>query len=194
MMQKRVEKTSLSTMMHKIIFTIITMFLVLNVEAKEMSIYDFEVVTIDGEKVSMSQYKGKVLLIVNVASECGFTSQYEGLEKLYQAHKEEGFMVLGFPCNQFREQESKSNKEIKFFCQGTYDVHFDMFAKVDVNEESASPLYKFLKQKQGGMLWMDSIKWNFTKFLVDREGHVVDRYAYVTTPQSIESDIIKLLK
>ena len=159
-----------------------------------MSIYDFELLNIDGKKVSMSKYKDKVLLIVNVASECGFTPQYEGLEKLYQTHKEKGFMVLGFPCNQFREQESKSNKEIKFFCQGTYDVHFDMFAKIDVNEESASPLYKFLKEKQGGFLGMDAIKWNFTKFLVDREGNVVDRYAPVTTPKSIESDIVKLLK
>lgn len=159
-----------------------------------MSIYDFDVVDIDGKSVSMSKYKGKVLLIVNVASECGFTPQYEGLEKLYQAHKDEGFMVLGFPCNQFREQESASNAKIKFFCQGTYDVHFDLFSKIDVNAESAHPLYKFLKQKQGGILWMDEIKWNFTKFLVDREGKVVDRYAPVTKPKEIEADIVKLLK
>jgi len=159
-----------------------------------MSIYDLEVEDIDGKTVSMSRYKGEVLLIVNVASECGFTPQYEGLEKLYEKYKEKGFMVLGFPCNQFRQQESKSNKEIKFFCQGTYNVQFDMFAKIDVNGEDASPLYKFLKKEQGGFLWMDSIKWNFTKFLVDREGNVVERYAPVTTPESIEEDIVKLLK
>ena len=159
-----------------------------------MSIYDLEVEDIDGKTVSMSRYKGEVLLIVNVASECGFTPQYEGLEKLYEKYKEKGFMVLGFPCNQFRQQESKSNKEIKFFCQATYNVQFDMFAKIDVNGEDASPLYKFLKKEQGGFLWMDSIKWNFTKFLVDREGNVVERYAPVTTPESIEEDIVKLLK
>jgi len=159
-----------------------------------MSIYDFDVTTIDGEKISMSKYKGKVLLIVNVASECGFTPQYGGLEKLYQAHKDEGFMVLGFPCNQFREQESATNEKIKFFCQGTYDVHFDMFSKVDVNDKNADPLYKFLKKEQGGFMWMDSIKWNFTKFLVDREGKVVKRYGSITKPKDIQKDIVKLLK
>jgi len=158
-----------------------------------MSIYDFDVKDIDGKKVSMSKYRGKVLLIVNVASECGFTPQYAGLEKLYQTYKERGFMVLGFPCNQFREQESGSNEQIKFFCKGTYDVHFDMFSKIDVNGKNADPLYKFLKKEQGGFLWMDDIKWNFTKFLVDREGNVVDRYAPVTKPESIAPDIEKLL-
>ena len=161
---------------------------------KQMSIYDFNVKTIDGKEISMSQYKDKVLLIVNVASECGFTSQYEGLEKLYQEYKDEGFMVLGFPSNQFGEQEKGSDEKIKFFCQQTYDVHFDMFSKIDVNGENADPLYKFLKQEQGGILWMDSIKWNFTKFLVNREGKVVDRYASSTKPQSINADIKKLLK
>ena len=170
------------------------MTLSLNAKENTMSIYDFDVIDIDGKSVSMSKYKGKVLLIVNVASECGFTPQYAGLEKLFQAHKDEGFMVLGFPCNQFREQESASNEKIKFFCQGTYDVHFDMFSKVDVNAESAHPLYKFLKKEQGGVLWMDEIKWNFTKFLIDREGKVVDRYAPVTKPKDIEADIVKLLK
>jgi len=166
----------------------------LNAGEKRMSIYDFNVIDIDGKKVSMSKYKGKVLLIVNVASECGFTPQYAGLEKLYQTHKDEGFMVLGFPCNQFREQESASNEKIKFFCQGTYDVHFDMFSKIDVNSQNTDPLYKFLKKEQGGFLWMDDIKWNFTKFLVDREGNVVDRYASVTEPKDIQKDIVKLLK
>ena len=175
---------------------LLVFLMTLSLDAKEntMSIYDFDVIDIDGKSVSMSKYKGKVLLIVNVASECGFTPQYAGLEKLFQAHKDEGFMVLGFPCNQFREQESASNAKIKFFCQGTYDVHFDMYSKVDVNAESAHPLYKFLKKEQGGVLWMDEIKWNFTKFLIDREGKVVDRYAPVTKPKDIEADIIKLLK
>jgi len=158
-----------------------------------MSIYDFNVVNIDGQEISMSKYKDKVLLIVNVASECGFTPQYEGLEKLYQTYKEQGFMVLGFPSNQFREQEPASNEKIKFFCQGTYDVHFDMFSKIDVNGDNASPLYKFLKKEQGGFLWIDSIKWNFTKFLVDSKGKIVDRYAPSTTPKSIEKDIKKLI-
>ena len=159
-----------------------------------MSIYDFKVKSIESKEISMSEYKGKVLLIVNVASECGFTPQYEGLEALYETYKDEGFMVLGFPSNQFGEQESGSNEKIKFFCQGTYDVHFDMFSKIDVNGENADPLYKFLKHEQGGFLWIDSIKWNFTKFLVDREGNIVDRYAPSTKPQSIKTDIEKLLK
>ncbi len=159
-----------------------------------MSLYDFNVTDIDGKTVSMSKYKGKVLLIVNVASECGFTPQYAGLEKLYETYKDKGFMILGFPCNQFREQESGSNKEIKFFCKGTYHVTFDMFSKIEVNGENADPLYKFLKEKQGGFMWMDGIKWNFTKFLVDREGNIVDRYAPITKPKDIEEDIVKLLK
>ena len=159
-----------------------------------MSIYDFSVKTIDGKEISMSEYKGKVLLIVNVASECGFTPQYAGLEKLYQAYKEQGFEVLGFPSNQFGKQEPDGDDKIKFFCQGTYDVHFDMFSKIDVNGENADPLYNYLKRKQGGLLWMDSIKWNFTKFLVDREGNIVDRYAPSTKPESIKESIEKLLK
>ncbi|RLA78514.1 MAG: glutathione peroxidase [Epsilonproteobacteria bacterium] len=159
-----------------------------------MSIYDFKVTTIDAKEISLSQYKGKVLLIVNVASECGFTPQYEGLEKLYQTYKDKGFMVLGFPSNQFGKQESGSDAKIKFFCQGTYDVHFDMFSKIDVNGENASALYKYLKEQQGGFLGMDSIKWNFTKFLVDADGNIVDRYAPSTKPQSIAEDIEKLLR
>lgn len=159
-----------------------------------MSIYDFKITTIDSKVISMSEYKGKVLLIVNVASECGFTPQYEGLEKLYQEYKIEGFEVLGFPSNQFGGQEPDDNQKIKFFCQGTYDVHFDMFSKIDVNGENADPLYKYLKKEKGGVLWMDSIKWNFTKFLVDRKGNVVDRYSPSTKPQRIKKDIEKLLK
>jgi len=161
----------------------------LNGKDTTMSIYDFNVTTIDAKEISLKKYKGDVLLIVNVASECGFTSQYEGLEKLYQEYKEQGFMVLGFPSNQFGEQEPASNEKIKFFCQGTYDVHFDMFAKIEVNGENADPLYKFLKKQQGGFLWMDSIKWNFTKFLIDREGNVVERYAPMTKPKELKKDI-----
>ena len=167
---------------------------ILNAESTKMSIYDFNVKTIDGDTISLSKYRGKVLLIVNVASECGFTPQYKGLQKLYSEYADEGFMVLGFPSNQFGEQEKGSNEKIKFFCQGTYDVAFDMFAKIDVNGVDADPLYKFLKEEQGGFLGMDSIKWNFTKFLVDRDGNIVDRYASITKPQSLNADIEKLLK
>ncbi len=173
---------------------VLMMFLSLNAGADEMSIYDFDVKTIDANTISMSQYKGQVLLIVNVASKCGFTPQYEGLEKLYDAYKDEDFMVLGFPSNQFMSQEPGSNEEIKFFCQKTYDVEFDMFAKVDVNGDNADPLYKFLKKEQGGFMWMDAIKWNFTKFLVDREGNVIKRYGSSTKPHEISEDIQKLLK
>ncbi len=159
-----------------------------------MSIYEFNVKTIEGKNISLSRYKGKVLLIVNVASNCGFTPQYKGLESLYEEYSGEGFMVLGFPSNQFLSQEPDSNEKIKFFCQATYDVKFDMFAKIDVNGEDADPLYKFLKEQQGGVLWMDSIKWNFTKFLVDREGNVIKRYGSSTKPQEIKADIEKLLQ
>ena len=174
-------------------FFLVLLLILTGVNA-QMSIYDFNVKTIDGQEISMSQYKGKVLLIVNVASECGFTPQYAGLEKLYQTYQEEGFEILGFPSNQFGKQEPASDEKIKFFCQGTYDVHFDMFSKIDVNGENADPLYNYLKREQGGLLWMDSIKWNFTKFLVDREGNIVDRYAPSTKPASIKEAIEKLLK
>lgn len=159
-----------------------------------MNIYDFNVTTIDGKEISLEKYRDKVLLIVNVASECGFTPQYEGLEKLYQKYKDDRFMVLAFPSNQFLNQEPNTNEQIKFFCHENYDVHFDMFAKIDVNGENASPLYKFLKEEKGGFFWTAFIQWNFTKFLIDREGNVIDRYFPVTKPQSIESDIEKLLK
>ncbi|MFK5938488.1 MAG: glutathione peroxidase [Sulfurimonas sp.] len=158
-----------------------------------MNIYDFNVRSIDGQDISMATYKGKVILIVNVASECGFTPQYEGLEKLFTEYKEQGFVVLGFPSNQFSQQEPGSNKEIKFFCQGTYHVDFPLFAKIDVNGDGADPLFKYLKKEQGGFL-TDAIKWNFTKFLVDRDGNVVDRYSSSTKPKSIEKSIKKLLK
>ena len=159
-----------------------------------MNIYDFEVKTIDGKTISMAQYKGKVLLIVNVASKCGFTKQYEGLENLFEKYKDKDFMVLGFPSNQFANQEPESDDKIKEFCSLTYDVKFDMFAKIDVNGENEAPLYKFLKSNQKGILGSENIKWNFTKFLVDKNGNIVDRFAPTTSPESIEKDIIKLLK
>ncbi len=181
-------------MFNKILFLLLLIFSSINAKENQMNIYDFNVKTIDGQEISMSKYKGKVLLIVNVASKCGFTSQYEGLEKLFEKYKNEDFMILGFPSNQFANQEPESNEKIKEFCSLTYDVKFDMFAKVDVNGENEAPLYKFLKSNQKGILGTENIKWNFTKFLVDKEGNVIDRFASTTTPESIEKDIIKLLK
>ena len=181
-------------MFNKILFLVLLIFSSINAKEIQMNIYDFNVKTIDGQEISMSKYKGKVLLIVNVASKCGFTSQYEGLEKLFEKYKIEDFMVLGFPSNQFANQEPESNEKIKEFCSLTYDVKFDMFAKIDVNGENEAPLYKFLKSNQKGILGSENIKWNFTKFLVDKNGNVVDRFASTTSPESIEKDIIKLLK
>ena len=181
-------------MFNKILFLVLLFFSSINAKENQMNIYDFNVKTIDGKEISMSKYKGKVLLIVNVASKCGFTSQYEGLEKLFEKYKNENFMVLGFPSNQFANQEPESNEKIKEFCSLTYDVKFDMFAKIDVNGENEAPLYKFLKSNQKGILGSENIKWNFTKFLVDKNGNIVDRFASTTSPESIEKDIIKLLK
>ena len=175
------------------LFTTLLLLTNLNAQEQKMSLYDFNVTTIDGKKISMSKYKGKVLLIVNVASACHFTPQYKGLEKLYENYKDDGFMILGFPCNQFGEQEPKDEDEIVFFCQGTYNVQFDMFSKIDVNGENTDPLYKYLKSEQSGFMWTKSIKWNFTKFLVDREGNVVERYGSSTKPESIKEDIKTLL-
>lgn len=154
--------------------------------------YDYKVKNILGEEVSMSEYKGKVVLIVNTASKCGFTKQYEGLEELYEKYKDQGFVILGFPCNQFGSQEPGDNAEIKNFCTSTFNVSFPMMSKIDVNGEGADPLYKFLKKEQGGILG-DEIKWNFTKFLVDREGRVVDRFASQKTPKALEKEVEKLL-
>lgn len=159
-----------------------------------MSIYDFKVETIEGKQISLDKYKNKVLLIVNVASKCGFTPQYEGLEKLFKELKDEEFMILGFPSNQFSNQEPGTNQEIQEFCRLTYGVNFDMFAKVDVNGENEIPLYTYLKKEASGFLGTSSIKWNFTKFLVNKQGKVVDRYGSTTKPKDIKEDIIKLLK
>ncbi len=155
-----------------------------------MSIYDFEVKTISGEVISMNTFKNKVLLIVNVASKCGFTEQYAGLENLYQKYKDKGLVILGFPCNQFMNQEPLNEEEIKSFCSLTYGVTFPMFAKIEVNGENAHPLYKYLKEAQKGLLGSEAIKWNFTKFLVDKNGTVINRYAPATKPESLEVDIL----
>ena len=181
-------------MFTKIILTLILTFSSIIAKENKMSIYDFNVKTIDGEEISMEKYKGKVLLIVNVASKCGFTSQYEGLENLFDKYKNEDFMVLGFPSNQFANQEPESNEKIKEFCSLTYEVKFDMFAKIDVNGDNEAPIYKFLKSNQKGILGTEAIKWNFTKFLVDKDGNIINRYASTTTPEAIEDDIKKLLK
>ena len=180
-------------MFNKILFLVLLIFSSINAKEIQMNIYDFNVKTIDGQEISMSKYKGKVLLIVNVASKCGFTSQYEGLEKLFEKYKNEDFMILGFPSNQFANQEPESNEKIKEFCSLTYDVKFDMFAKIDVNGKNESPLYTFLKNEQKGILGTKDIKWNFTKFLVDKDGNIVNRYGSSTTPESIEKDILNLL-
>ncbi len=157
------------------------------------SVYDFEAKTIDGKTVSLGEWKDKVLLIVNTASKCGFTPQYEGLEKLNETYGPKGFAVLGFPCNQFGAQEPGDEAEIANFCKLTYDVDFPMFAKVDVNGDAAHPLYKALKTAAPGLLGSEAIKWNFTKFLVDRNGAVVDRFAPTTKPADLAKDIEKLL-
>ncbi len=156
------------------------------------SIYDFTMKNITGDDVSLSRFRGKVMLIVNVASKCGLTSQYEGLEELYRIYKGRGLEVLGFPCNQFGGQEPGSEAEIAQFCMTNYGVSFPMFAKIDVNGAGEHPLYTFLKKAKGGLLG-DAIKWNFAKFLIDRKGSVIDRYAPTTGPSSLASDIEKLL-
>lgn len=172
-------------------------FLVQPVYGENMSnksIYEFTAKSIEGTDVNFSDFKGKVLLIVNVASKCGFTSQYEGLEILYKKYKDKGLVILGFPCNQFGKQEPGSEEEIMQFCQTNYGVTFPMFAKIDVNGENTHPLYQFLKEQAPGILSTKDIKWNFTKFLVDREGNVVTRYASATSPEAIEKEILKYFK
>ncbi|MCC3308175.1 glutathione peroxidase [Psychrobacter sanguinis] len=156
------------------------------------TIYDFSAKDLSGNNVDFSDFKDKVLLIVNTASKCGFTPQFEGLEKLHQQYKDQGLVVIGFPCNQFGSQDPGSNDEIGAFCQKNYGVDFLMMEKIDVNGNNEHPLYTWLKKQEGGFL-TDGIKWNFTKFLVNRQGKVVERYAPTTKPESIEADIVKLL-
>lgn len=158
-----------------------------------MGIYDIEVTTIRGVQQSLSDYKGKVVLIVNTASKCGFTPQYKGLQELYEKYKDQGLVILGFPCNQFGNQEPGSESEIESACSLNYGVNFPMFAKVDVNGKFQHPLFKHLAHEAPGILGSKSIKWNFTKFLVDREGHVVERFAPTDKPEDLEGKIRKLL-
>jgi glutathione peroxidase len=158
-----------------------------------MGVYEFAAKTIDGGEQKLDAYKGKVMLVVNVASKCGFTPQYKGLEALYRKYKDKGFVILGFPCDQFGHQEPGDENEIKNFCSLNYDVSFPLYAKIDVNGANAHPLYKFLKAEQPGMLGSEGIKWNFTKFLVDRSGKVVKRYGSVDTPEKIDKDVAELL-
>jgi glutathione peroxidase len=158
----------------------------------ENTVYEFSVKTIDGQEKQLVDYRGEVILIVNVASKCGFTPQYKGLELLYEKFKTRGFVILGFPCNQFAGQEPASNNEIREFCKLSYGVTFPLFAKIEVNGEHAIPLYKYLTKNARGMI-TDAIKWNFTKFLVDRKGKPVRRYAPQTEPMSLEKDIEELL-
>ncbi len=153
------------------------------------TVYDFEALQINGKSVSLSDYKGKVMLIVNTASACGFTPQFAGLEALHKTYAREGLAVLGFPCNQFGAQDAGSNDEIAEFCQLNYGVSFPMMAKIEVNGANANPLYRWLSAEAPGLLGSKSIKWNFTKFLVDKEGRVLKRYAPTDTPASLALDI-----
>lgn len=157
-----------------------------------MNFYDFKAVRMDGKEIKMDEYKGKVVLVVNTASKCGFTPQLKGLESLYKKYNDKGLEILGFPCNQFASQDPGTNKEISEFCLLNYGVTFTMFQKIDVNGPNEHPLYKFLKETAKGTLG-NKIKWNFTKFLLDKEGNVIKRYAPSTTPDKIKSDIEKLL-
>ncbi len=156
------------------------------------TVYDFSCETPSGDKKSLADYKGKVLLVVNTASKCGFTPQFGGLEELYEKYRDKGLEILGFPCNQFGKQDPGSNDEIQEFCQLNYGVSFPMFGKIEVNGGGADPLFKHLKKEAPGVL-TNNIKWNFTKFLVDSSGKVVKRYAPTVKPQDIEKDIEELL-
>ena len=158
-----------------------------------MTVHDYSARTIDGEDRKLSDYKGKVMVIVNTASKCGFTPQYKGLEKMFREFRGKGLVVLGFPCDQFGHQEPGDENEIKQFCSLNYDVTFPMFSKVDVNGDHTHPLYQYLKNEAPGLLGSRGIKWNFTKFLVDKSGKVVKRYGSIDKPESMIKDIEKLL-
>ena len=157
------------------------------------SLYDFTAETIDGAPAPLADYRDKVVLIVNTASQCGFTKQYAGLEELYRKHRDRGLVILGFPCNQFGAQEPGDEEEIKTFCSLTYDVDFPMMRKIDVNGPKAHPLYAYLKAAKKGVLGTSGIKWNFTKFLIDRKGQVVGRFAPTVEPKALEGAILRLL-
>ncbi len=157
------------------------------------SVYDFSACALDGSQQSLSAYEGRVLLVVNVASQCGFTQQYEGLEQLWRDYRARGFAVLGFPCDQFGGQEPGNAEQIRSFCTLKFDVSFPLFAKVDVNGSGAHPLWRYLRQALPGIAGSTSIKWNFTKFLVDRKGRPVKRYGSITPPERLRADIESLL-
>ena len=157
-----------------------------------MGFYDYSAVKMNGTEVKMDEFAGQVVIVVNTASKCGFTPQFEGLEELYKKYKDKGLVILGFPCNQFAAQDPGDNKEIEGFCKLNYGVTFPMFQKIDVNGDNEHPLYTYLKSEHKGTLG-SKIKWNFTKFLIDREGNVVDRYAPTVEPSKMEKDIVKLL-
>lgn len=182
--------------MFKQIF-ILLLTIILAAGAKEttmQSIYDFNVKTIEGEETTLAPYRGKVMLIVNVASKCGYTPQYDGLQALYEKYQEKGLVILGFPCNQFANQEPGTEKEIENFCRANFGVTFPMFSKIEVNGENTHPLYLYLKSEQPGILGTEAIKWNFTKFLVDKQGNVIARFGSSTKPKELEEEIEKLLK
>ena len=157
------------------------------------SAYEFSARDIDGDEHSLSEFKGKAMLVVNTASKCGFTPQYTGLERLHKDYADKGLVVLGFPCDQFGHQEPGNADEIKNFCSLNYDVSFPLFEKVEVNGGNAHPFWKWLKHEKPGLLGMEAIKWNFTKFLIDRKGNVVKRYAPTDTPEKIEKDLSSVL-
>lgn len=178
-------------------FFILLMMLTFAAAGKEttmQSIYDFKVKTIEGEETTLAPYRGKVMLIVNVASKCGYTPQYDGLQALYEKYQEKGLVILGFPCNQFTNQEPGTEEEIENFCRVNFGVTFPMFSKIEVNGENTHLLYAYLKSEQPGILGTEAIKWNFTKFLVDKQGNVIARFGSSTKPKELEEEIEKLLK
>jgi glutathione peroxidase len=183
-------------MKEKIVKLCVSFLAVFSLNAQEknsnQSFYQFKANTLQGKEISMKDFEGKVVLIVNTASKCGFTPQYEGLETLYKKYSDKGLVILGFPCNQFMSQEPGNSEEIAKFCTLKYDVTFPMFAKIEVNGDNAHPLYKYLKNNLGGTLG-NEIKWNFTKFLIDRNGKPVKRFAPTVKPEEITEDIEKLL-
>ena len=172
---------------------VIVLIALLIAQLYSQDIYTISVKDIDGKTITLDKYKNKVMLIVNVASKCGFTKQYVGLQELHDTYASQGLSILGFPCNQFLSQEPGTEEEIKNFCMSNFGVSFDMFSKIDVNGKNAHPLYKHLKENASGLLGSKMIKWNFTKFLVDRNGNVVGRYSPSTKPSEMEEDIKKLL-
>lgn len=165
----------------------------MTIEHNNQNFYQFSANDHAGKEISMEQFKNKVVLIVNTASACGFTPQYEGLQNLYTDYKERGFEVLAFPCNQFKQQEKGSDTEIKNFCDLNFNISFNLFSKIDVNGEQAHPLFNYLKQSAPGIMGSTGIKWNFTKFLVNKNGDVIKRFAPITKPEALAADIEKLL-